>query len=212
VDISAPAILVSEAQAFGAEDAWTKFSNSPQDRSNAMNPDVTQLGVGVAPGPTVEKRPMVIVTTLYLKQLPPPDPDAVKAGLYQAINRRRADARAGALAKDPQLEQIAQTYAAQMAKDKGKVPKEKVAEIEAPLYKSFSTVNELGGVKADPMEFAEEPGVVGDAKLVGVGVGIGTSAQFGKNSTYVVVLLGKKHGGAAKAPAAAQKQPVKKKK
>ena len=181
VDISAPTILVSEAQAFGAEDAWMKFSNSPQDRSNAMNADMTQLGVGVAPGPVVDKRPMVIVTTLYLKQLPPPDPDAVKAKLYEAIDRRRSDARAGALAKDPQLEQIAQAYATQMAKDKGKVPKEKVAEIEAPLYRSFATVNELGGVKADPMEFAEEPGIVGDAKLVGVGVGIGNSPQFGKN-------------------------------
>jgi uncharacterized protein YkwD len=210
VDISAPTILVSEAQAFGAEDAWMKFSNSPQDRSNAMNPDMTQLGVGVAPGPVVDKRPMVIVTALYLKQLPPPDPDALKASLYQAIERRRADARAGALAKDPQLEQIAQAYATQMAKDKGKVPKEKVAEIEAPLYKSFSTVNELGGVKADPMEFAEEPGIVGDAKLVGVGVGIGNSPQFGKNSAYVVILVGKKHG-AAKTPTATQKKPAKKK-
>ena len=111
--------------------------------------------------------------------------------------------------KDPQLEEIAQAYATQMAKDKGKIAKEKLAEIEAPLYKSFATVNELGGVKADPLEFAEEPGVVGDAKLVGVGVGIGSSPQFGKNSAYVVVLMGKKH--AAKAPAAAR-QPVRKKK
>ena len=95
-----------------------------------------------------------------------------------------------------------------MAKDKGKVAKEKVAEIEAPLYKKFATVNELGGVKSDPLDFAEEPGIVGDAKLVGVGVGVGTSPQFGKNSTYVVILLGKRQSG--KAPAAAR-QPVKKK-
>jgi hypothetical protein len=58
------------------------------------------------------------------------------------------------------------------------------------------------------MEFAEEPGVVGDAKLVGVGVGIGTSPQFGKNSTYVVILMGKKQGAPAKTTA---KQPPKKK-
>ena len=50
---------------------------------------------------------------------------------------------------------------------------------------------------------------MGDAKLVGVGVGIGSSPQFGKNSAYVVILMGKKQ--AAKAPAAAR-QPVKKKK
>ena len=208
LDISAPMILVSEAQAFGAEDAHTRFSNSPQDRANAMSPEMTQVGIGVAPAAPVNNRPMVIVTELFLTQLPPPNAEEVKANLYEAISRRRADARAGALVKDPQLEEIAQAYATQMAKDKGKIAKEKVAEIEAPLYKSFATVNELGGVKADPLEFAEEPGIVGDANLVGVGVGIGSSPQFGKNSAYVVVLIGKKH--AAKAPAA--RQPVRKKK
>jgi uncharacterized protein YkwD len=208
LDIASPMILVSEAQAFGAEDAYTKFSNSPHDRANVLNPEATQVGIGVAPGPTIDKRPMIMVSQLFIKQLPPPDPAEVKANLYQSIARRRSDARAGAINRDPQLEQVAQTYAEELAKQKGKVPKEKVAEIEAPLYKSFATVNEIGGLKTDPLEFAEEPGIVGDAKLVGIGVGIGSSPQFGKNSAYVVILMGKKH--AAKAPAAAGKQPVKK--
>jgi len=207
LDISAPLLLVSEAQAFGAEDAYMRFSNSPEDRANAMNPDMTQAGIGIAPTPPVDGRPMVIVTELFLKQLPPPDAAEVKANLYKAIERRRSDARAGAVTKDPQLEQIAQAYASEMAKQGGKVPKERIAEIEAPLYKSFATVNELGGVKSDPLDFAEEPAIVGDAKAVGVGVGVGGSPQFGKNSTYVVILLGKRP--AAKAPAA-NRQPVKK--
>jgi uncharacterized protein YkwD len=207
LDISAPLLLVSEAQAFGAEDAYMRFSNSPEDRANAMNPDMTQVGIGIAPTPPVNGRPMVIVTELFLKQLPPPDAAEVKANLYKAIERRRSDARAGGVTKDPQLEQIAQAYASEMARKGGKVPKERIAEIEAPLYKSFATVNELGGVKSDPLEFAEEPAIVGDAKVVGVGVGVGASPQFGKNSTYVVILLGKRP--AAKAPAA-NRQPVKK--
>jgi uncharacterized protein YkwD len=207
LNISAPLLLVSEAQAFGAEDAYMRFSNSPEDRANAMNPDMTQVGIGIAPTPPVNGRPMVVVTELFLKQLPPPDASEVKANLYKAIERRRSDARAGAVTKDPQLEQIAQAYASEMAKQGGKVSKERIAEIEAPLYKSFATVNELGGVKSDPLEFAEEPAIVGDAKAVGVGVGVGGSPQFGKNSTYVVILLGKRP--AAKAPAA-NRQPVKK--
>jgi len=210
LDISAPVLLVSEAQAFGAEEAYTTFSNSPQDRANAMTPDMTNLGIGIAPGPKINDRPMIIVTELFMKQLPPPDAAEVKAKLYEAIQRRRADARAGALAKDPQLEEIAQKYASEMAKDKGQVPKARVAEIEAPLYKGFATVNEIGGVKSDPLEFAQEPAIVGDARLVGVGVGIGTSPQFGKNSTFVVILTGKKHG-AAKASKPSAKQPAKKK-
>ena len=207
LDISAPLLLVSEAQAFGAEDAYMRFSNSPEDRANAMNPDMTQVGIGIAPTPPVQGRPMVVVTELFLKQLPPPDAAEVKANLYKAIERKRSDARAGAVTKDPQLEQIAQAYASELAKQGGKVPKERINEMYAPLYKSFATVNELGGVKSDPLEFAEEPAVVGDAKAVGVGVGVGASPQFGKNSTYVVILLGKRP--AAKAPAA-NRQPVKK--
>jgi len=206
-EISAPVILLSEGQATSAEDAHTRFSNSPQDRANSMNQDVTQVGIGIAPGPKIGDQPSIIVTELFMKQLPPPDPDDIKAKLYGAIARRRGDARVGSVAKDPQLDQIAQTYADELAKEKGKVAKERVAAIEAPLYKSFATVNEIGGVKADPLEFAEEPGVVGDAKLVGVGVGVGSSPQFGKNSTYVVILMGKKH---TKPPPAAKQQPVKK--
>jgi uncharacterized protein YkwD len=210
LDISAPVLLVSEAQTFGAEEAHTRFTNSPQDRSNEMNPGMTHLGIGIAPGPTVNDRPMIIVTELFMKQLPPPDAEEVKTNLYKAIQQRRTDARAGALAKDPQLEEIAQAYASEMAKDKGQVPKARVAEIEAPLYKGFATVNEIGGVKADPLEFAQEAGIVGDAKLVGVGVGIGSSPQFGKNSTFVVILTGKKHGAAKAVKQPVKKQPAKK--
>ena len=209
LDIASPTVLVSEAQAFSIDDAWSRFTNSPQDRANAMNADVTQVGIGVMQGPTVGDRKTVIVAQLFLKQLPPPDADEVKKNLYTSIARRRSDARSGAVAKDPELEKVAQSYASEMAKQKGKVAKEKVAEIEAPLYKSFATVNEIGGLKADPLEFAEEPGIVGDAKLVGIGVGIGSSQQFGKNSTYVVILMGKRHAG--KTPATTTRQPVKKK-
>ena len=209
LDISAPTILVSEAMALNAEDAYSRFSNSPQDRANTMNPELNQVGIGITPGPPVNNRPTVIVTELFLKELPPPNAGEIKANLYKEISRRRADARSGAVTMDPQLAEIAQAYADEMAKQKGKVPREKVAEIEAPLYKSFATVNEMGGLKADPLEFAEEPGIVGDARLIGVGVGVGSSPQFGKNSTYVVILMGKKPG--AKGPAAAR-QPVKKKK
>ncbi len=211
-DISSPTILVSGAQDSSAEDAWARLTNSPQDRSKAMSAEMTDVGIGVAAGGAVENKPVLVVTAMYLKQVPPPDPDEVKKNLDQAINQRRADARAGALTRDPQLEEIAQAYATAMSKNKGNVPKEKASEIEAPLYKGFSTVNELGGVRGNPMEFAQEPAIVGDASLVGVGVAIGPSPNFGKNSTFVVVLLGKKHG-TTKAPAktTTKKAPMKKK-
>ncbi|MGE5048678.1 MAG: CAP domain-containing protein [Deltaproteobacteria bacterium] len=209
-EISAPQLYESLAQTTGAEQAYQLMSNNPQDRANAMNPNVTQVGIGVAPGATINDKKTIIVTELFMKQLPPPDPEAIKAKLYQSIEQRRSDARAAAVTKDPELEKIAQEYATEMAKDKGQVPRAKVSEIEAPLYKGFSKVDEIGGVKADPMEFAQEPGVVGDAKLVGIGTAVGVSPNFGKNSTYVIILMGKKHEAKAATKKPALKKPKKK--
>ena len=90
------------------------------------------------------------------------------------------------------------------------MPRAKVSEIEAPLYKGFATVDEIGGVKADPMEFAQEPGIVKDFKLLGVGTAVGVSPSFGKNSTYVIVLLAKKHEAKAAVKKTAPKKPKKK--
>jgi uncharacterized protein YkwD len=208
-EISAPQLYESVAQTTGAEQAFQLMSNNPQDRANAMNPNVTQVGIGVAPGAVINDKKTIIVTELFMKQLPPPDPEAIKAKLYQAIEQRRSDARAGAVTKDPELEKIAQAYASEMAKDKGQVPRARVSEIEAPLYKLFSKVDEIGGVKADAMEFAQEPGVVGDARLVGVGTAVGVSPSFGKNSTYVIILMGKKHDGKGAAKKTAPKRPKK---
>ncbi|HET9751462.1 MAG TPA: CAP domain-containing protein, partial [Myxococcales bacterium] len=209
-DISAPQLYESLSQTTGAEQAYQVMTSTPQDRSNAMNPSVTQVGIGVAPGATINDKKTIIVTELFMKQLPPPDAEAIKAKLYEGIEQRRSDARAGAVSKDPELEKIAQEYASEMAKNKGQVPRARVSEIEAPLYKGFSKVDEIGGVKADPMEFAQEPGVVGDAKLVGVGTAVGISPNFGKNSTYVIILMGKKHEAKAPVKKAAPKKPKKK--
>jgi hypothetical protein len=135
-------------------------------------------------------RPTIIITALFMKELPPLDTKALKAKLYQAVNRKRADARATALAKDRLLDEIAQKYAEEMAAAHGNLPKARQSELEAPLFKAFRTVNILGGVKADPLEFAEEPGVIGPGKVIGIGVAQGTSATVGKNSAFVVVFIG----------------------
>src|SRR5262249_16118503 len=92
-DISSPKTLASQAQALSPQDAWMKFTNSRADRSNAMRREMTDVGIGVAPGQVVNNRPVFVVTYLYMKQLPPPNPEQVKANLYQAIDQRRNDAR-----------------------------------------------------------------------------------------------------------------------
>jgi uncharacterized protein YkwD len=201
-DIAAPVVLESAVQVVGGpEEVFERLGQSPTDRSHAMSPDMTQIGVGVAKGPEVSGQPpTLIATVLYVMQLPPIDTKDIKAKLYQSIARRRADARTNPLAKDPVLEGIAQKYAEALAEGRGTIPKDKESAIVAPLYKGYGSANILGGTKQDPQEFAEEPGVAGNAKLVGVGVAQGNSPQFGKNSAFVVVILGS-HQDAKGAPA-----------
>jgi uncharacterized protein YkwD len=188
--VTSPLVLQNPAQARSVEEAHARFSFSPPHRANYMNPSITHTGTGVAPGSDASGRPSVFVTELFVKQLPPVDTKAVRESLRAAIARHRSDARAPPLASDPILEEVAQRYAKALADAKGNLPKARADEILLPLHKTFRTVNVIGGVKNDPLEFAEEPGVVGTAKVVGIGVAQGAHSELGQNATYVVVLTG----------------------
>jgi hypothetical protein len=64
------------------------------------------------------------------------------------------------------------------------------------------TVSQMGGFVADQqaaLDTAQQPQVMGNAKLVGIGVALGRSPQFGKNSPFVVAFFGTRHPPAKKA-------------
>jgi uncharacterized protein YkwD len=212
-EIQAPSISENAAVAFTAEDAYTKLSESPTDRANQMSPDVTDLGVGVVKGADIGGKPTIVVTTLYIKQLPPADPKEVKEKLYDAIAKKREGAKLEALKKDETLESVAQKYADAASKvPSGTLPREEESAIMGPLYKGAMSVNQMGGWMPDEtnaMQFAEQPSIVGKGHIVGVGVATGTSERFGKNSIFVMVLVGSKLE--AKAPARKTTAPRKKK-
>ena len=202
-EIAAPMVLESMAQAFSVDDMYTRLSESPSDRSNTMNPDVTDVGVGVVKGPVVGDRQTYIVAELFVKQRPPADAAQVKSKLYAAIEKKRSDARVPPAEKDKTLEEVAQKYAEAAVKSGGRVPKDQESEILAPLYKQSMTVNQLGGYVPDEttaVDVAEQPSIVGAARLIGVGVAVGNSPQFGKGSPFVMVLQGTRHETGKKAP------------
>jgi uncharacterized protein YkwD len=203
-EISAPSINASGAMAFSADEAAAKLSDNPSDRATQMSPESTDLGIGVAKGNEVGGKPTIMVSVLYVKTLPPADPVAVKAKLYEAIAKKRSDGNLEPLQKDETLEGVAQKYADAAAQvPTGQVPRDQESDIFAPLYKHAMVVNQLGGWMPDEvnaMQFAEQPAIVGKNKLVGVGVALGKSDRFGKNSLFVMVLVGS-HTAPAKAPA-----------
>lgn len=211
-DIGSPVILESAIQAFNGDNAFERLANSPSERATILNADANQIGIGVAKGPMVGKVPTVIATALLIKQVPPADPAEIKKSLYDAMVQRRKDARAEALTRDPVLEDVAQKYADAAAAAGGQVAPEKLTEILAPLYKQSMTVNQVGGFLPDAkgaVEVAQQPSVVGKGNLVGVGVALGRSPQFGKNAPFVVVFFGTRHQapkGAGKPGKAAKKK------
>jgi uncharacterized protein YkwD len=195
-DISAPSITENAARAFSADEAYSKLSESPSDRATQMNPDSTDIGVGVVKGADVAGKPTLIVTVLYLKQAPPIDPKDAKAKMYDAITKKRTEAKLEPLETDEVLESVAQKYADAAVKNPaGTIPREEENGIMAPLYKNAMVVNQLGGWVPDvdnALAQADQGSIVGKAKMVGVGMATGRSDRFGKNSLFVMVLVGSK--------------------
>ncbi len=187
-DVASPIVLQNPVSATSVEEAHALVQASAVDRANVLNPEVTHGAAGVVVTNVPDVGPVLYVSELLVKELPPFDPQVVAGTIRQAIAQRRADARAAPLADDRQLDEIAQRYAAALADARGNLPKEKADALVAPLYKGFSTVNLISGVKIDPVEFAQEPAAVAPAKILGVGVAPGTSAALGKNSAYVVII------------------------
>ena len=188
--VISPLVLSNPGQARSLDEAHARFSFSPPHRANYMSTAVTQAGVGVAPGVDANGKPTVFVTELFVKQLAAIDTEAVRKDLRAAIAKKRRDARDPALASDPILEDVAQKYAKALADAKGSLPKARADELLLPLHKTFRKVDVISGVKNDPLEFAEEPGIVGTAKVVGIGVAQGAHSALGQNATYVVIITG----------------------
>jgi uncharacterized protein YkwD len=189
-DVTSSLVLENPGRARSAEEAQARFSTSPIHRGNFMNAEATHAGIGIASAKDADGRLITYVTELFVKELPTVDTNALREKLRAAMARKRADARAPSVAKDPTLDQVAQQYAQELAAARGTLAKPRADEILAPLRKTFRTVNLLSGSKAEPLEFAEEPTVVASGKLLGIGVAQGPNPVLGKNAVYVVAIIG----------------------
>lgn len=177
--------LMNPAQGRSAEEVQRRLLASPSHRQNLMNPDVNSAGVGI-----VQAGESVYLTQIFTKELPPVDLQAVHQKLRAAVVRKRADARQPAVADDPMLAEVAKKYAQELAAAGGTLAKARAAEIEAPLKKGFKTVHIISGARPDPLDFAEEPGVISSGRLLGVGVAQGMHPVLGRNAVYAVIIIG----------------------
>lgn len=193
-DISSALVLQNPGMATTAEAVQRGFASNAVNRSNYMNPEVTNAGIGISVVPPKDKdgRPLTVVTELFTKESAPVDTEQVRSEIYEAIAKKRATAKAAPLAKDATLDKVAQEYAKALADAHGKLERSKDSAIVTPLTHGYKSLNILGGARPAPLEVANDPSVVEGGKLVGVGVAQGTDAVLGKNAVYVVVFIGAK--------------------
>jgi uncharacterized protein YkwD len=188
--IASPLVLQSAAAERSFERAHERLMDSPTNRANIMNAEATHGGVGAVPATDAQGQPLVYVTEIFIRELPPVDLAKARQALRDAVAQKRKDARTNAVASDPRLDEIAQTYAEAVAATGGALPKEKHAELTAPLNKDFKTVTMISGAKQEALDFAEESQATAPGKALGVGVAQGKHPVLGRNATYVVLMVG----------------------
>jgi uncharacterized protein YkwD len=191
-EVASPIILVNPALGLSGPAAQKAFETRPANRANYMSKDATSAGVGVVMSKDASGKPIAFLTEIFVKQLAKTNLADVTKKLREHVAQKRKDGRAAPLKDDATLDEVAQKYADELARSKGAITPERDREILRPLYKSFRSIDYLEGAKADPLDFAEEPAIMRNEKLYGVGVSQGTSAAFGKNSTFVVIIVGSK--------------------
>ena len=192
-------VLTNAAEALTASDAQDNFDATATAYSRLMSPTATSGGVGIAPGKTPDGRESAYLVELFVREVKQMDAPSALAALRSAIDQKRAEAGVPAVGRDATLDKVAQEYATALAATNGKLPKETDDAILAPLYKGFGNLNLVPAVKADPIELAQDPSMLGKGKLIGIGLAQGENATIGKNASYVMVIFGTPFASTSKA-------------
>jgi hypothetical protein len=195
-DIQASVVLQNPAAGPSAEAASERLMASPNHRATIMSKEVGTAGVGVALGTDQAGKPMAYVTQLFVKVQPPPDVPAAKQLIRESIDKKRAGEKLAKLTPDPVLEKLASDYAAVVAAAGGPPPKAKTDELVKTLRKGFKDIVFLVDSRIDLADFAEDPNALAKGKLVGLGAALGRHPRLGKNTLFVVLIIGNKLPGA----------------
>lgn len=192
-DQASPLVVQNPGQSATARLAAEAFLESPVHRANLMNPEINTAGVGVVLRKGADGQPTAFVTELFTRVLPELDPAKVRAEVRAGLLERRAAAKASPVASDPTLEDVAQRYAEAMAAAGGSLSDAESEKLTGPVARKYKEINLVPGAKADPMEFAAEPSLLGKSgKGLGVGAARGKHPVLGKNAVYVVVITATK--------------------
>ena len=156
-ELAFPVVLQNAAQTRSAEEAEQRFTASPTNRQNILNPEVNRVGIGIAPSQDPSGKPVVLVVELFTKALGKIDPQAVKRDLYAAVEKRRAEAGVTAAAADPKLEKVAQEYAEAMAGSAGKLSQDDANEVTHGIRIAYKSIDMIDGRQGQPPRLRRRP-------------------------------------------------------
>jgi uncharacterized protein YkwD len=188
--IVAPLVIQNPGQASTAEESLQRFLASPSHRANMLNGELTHGAVGLVAGTTIDGVPAVFASQLFVRELPPLDLAAVRQQLRSYLEKRRAGQKLSALQPDSQLEALAIRQAEAVAAAGGPAPKARTDELVQALNKGFKNIDIFTGSRQDAKAFEGEMNAPIKGRFVGVGAAQGNHPTLGRNTLFVVVLIG----------------------
>jgi uncharacterized protein YkwD len=194
-----PSVAENIARGGTAEEVNTMLLDSPGHRQNALNPDWSMVGIGVAIDKS-GRQAKLVVTEDFSGATRPIDTSLARARVVEAINQKRTSAGAPKLVVDATLAALAQVGAGRFIAEPSLNANQVLGGLDelvdretkkrpSPLAKiravqcSMVVLSSIDQVPTDKML---DPAV----RLVGVGVAQGTRPETGPNTIAVVVVIG----------------------
>ncbi len=168
------------------------IEHSPGHRNNLLEPGHRRLGIGLA---TRADGMTVLVELLAQPGAAAAEEQDPLAAAYASIALARRQKKLPPLAVSPVLESLAQAHArAALERD---LPKAELPGLPRLHERAFALVDELTSVSVDVL-VADTPRLPGESKnlaspahrVVGVGLAKGSSARFGAQRYWLVVIYG----------------------
>jgi hypothetical protein len=130
------------------------------------------------------------VTQLFYRVPPKVDAAEARKGARAALAAVRADAGAGELRADADLDELAQWMAVELGKGRDQDDVSRIADQKMDaLAGKFSAITTVIVALGAPSQLAGDALLDGTAHFYGLGVGQGDHAELGPGTFYVVVLL-----------------------
>jgi uncharacterized protein YkwD len=186
---SGPQALQTVARGSDEEALWSALVADGALRTRLLNPDATHLGIGVA------RASRTLIATHLLAQLGPAlDPELGPARVLGALNENRRARGVVALRPAPELTDVAQRAASELAAHPERSSRDILARANAELERlrlAYGRVAAVAALVRDPLEAAAlEPALDPSARAAGIAVAQSTATATGTARVAVVIALG----------------------